>query len=394
MTARNFMVGYPALIAVIVVVDAFATSLFVGSIGFLIGDSPALDASTAMRVVGISALAGVFASVLLARLADRVSIVKTLRLIQALQVLGYVYLGFAHGLLGVGDFSVPGSSLPIALIFFLGRLVSPLRGALPPALMAKDELLGFKSKLRTATLSAVFLGALAVGVLVALPVNVSIALAVVGVAAYGMCSVFTVALPSTAGVPASGAVRTYDSVRSSGCSALPFFNVLSRREWGRWWLLLTTFGVVGIGPAMVPYVVSDAGAWAAWLLAFSSIAGIAVNASSGSLVRRYQFSLSGLPGRIVLVLATFLGMANVMLVGVAMQHTGDTLVFVAVMMLCLVANQIAFTASTVVAWGSQYDAGRDENRTEIVALFSMTGAVGGAAAQIAGGEAFAAVGQE
>lgn len=153
----------------------------------------------------------------------------------------------------------------LATIFFLGRLVSPLRGALPPLYLKKEELLPFKGKLRSWTLTVSLCGVGIASLSSLMDTFFPLLVVVVGALCYTLC------LGSTLKLEPSHFTRNHPKGQ-------PFhFTVLNQHEAQSWLWLLLCFSVIAISSALFPYIVANFDPKASWLLFASSLLGIVVN---------------------------------------------------------------------------------------------------------------------
>ena len=145
------------LIGLNIVIDGFGTASFMAGIGFFTLWWGAVDPAGLLLGMGIGGFAGIGASFIAASLTDTFGRRRLLLIVQSLQLIVYA------GLL------LPVSSMWIVLFCSLGtglgRVVSPVRGALPPMYLDKNDLIGFKAKVKTWTIVATVSGGLIAAVI-------------------------------------------------------------------------------------------------------------------------------------------------------------------------------------------------------------------------------------
>ncbi|QNQ90993.1 MFS transporter [Corynebacterium poyangense] len=351
-----------------VLVDAFVTSLLTAGIGYLIAEVSVVSASQAMMGVGTGVAIGALASLAMGKAADHWGIRKLLSLVQIFQAGSYVLLAVASQELHV--------LAVLTFIFFLGRLVSPLRGALPPRYLPKDQLIQFKTQLRTFTLSVVLGGGLAVPLTLKLGWGMKSTIVVIGAVGYLLCFLFTRALPHS---------ENHDSHPQLTHS---FWRTLAPREWGMWALLLVAFSVIASAPTMVPYVLAKAGEDLSWLLFISSLIGIAINIVVQRLLRDEEVTLTRTRDLRRIAMSMILGLCSVLLLVVAQSFFAGVWSFIVLMILVFSIAHLSQTIVTIVAWNIQYTAGEEKDRALIIAVFSLTSSVGNGCAQFIGSRVF------
>ncbi|MBP3088388.1 hypothetical protein EML15_04405 [Corynebacterium sp. sy017] len=355
------------LIGANVLADAFATAFFSAGIGYVIVEVGIINFSQAMNAIGLGLLAGSFSSLILGRVADQVGTRKLLSIVQVLQISTYLIFGY----------STSQSTLIISIvtIFFLGRLVSPLRGALPPRFMDRATIIVYKTRLRTLTLITILCADGAVSAVTIMNWRIKVFAVAIGMGCYLLCLLSTTALSWCSELPRQRTPQWF-GVRTDA--------VLARSEWGMWVYLLFTFSVVAIGVALIPFVVAHAGKQVSWLLLASSVIGIVINfAVHRGILKNGQLD-RGLDRRLrnSLILVVSILLASMAIALLMVLHLAQAvLVFVLLMLVVFVLAHCGQTLATVVAWDIQYSAGNEKDRAYIVALFSLTSSLGAGAAQ-------------
>lgn len=348
-----------------VVSDAFATSLFTAGIGYYTAEVSLISASYSMRAVGIGVLLGTFSSLAIARMADLFGTVRLLAGVQFLQIACYIYLGF-------GPRNPASIFTSILLIFFLGRLVSPLRGTLPPLYLKREQLLEFKTKLRTITLTVVFLASITVSLVAALHLRMEMLIVLVGIASYGSCVVSTLQLSY---MPNRGANVTNPS---------PTLKALSLSEWRIWFALFVIFSIISVSASITPYAISSWGSKTSWLITFSSVVGIIINIAIHRIISTKERSFNRYTNHVQLAAAGGMGLAALSILSAAIWFSAGLIPFSLAMVVVIVTFHTGQTIATVVAWDIQYNAGSDHNRALIVAIYSLSASLGTALAQLLG----------
>lgn len=375
MAAVTSRLSAESLIRANVITDAFATSFLTAGIGFLAIQVGTVNSDVVMRSVGAGIAIGAFSSLILGKAADRYGSREILSVVQVLQLVTYTALCFTQSTLTL--------VASVFSAFFLGRLVSPLRGALPPRYLRKAKLISFKAQLRTATLITVLPAAASISTIASMDWNIKYCIASTGLFCYTVCLASTKLL-------SQHSPHSLDSQQEPNPVTL-----LSRREWLVWISLLSTFSAITISAAMAPFVVAQAGPRFSWLIFASSLVGIAVNLSIQQQIGRKQKNKSanrnGIRNRGYLALAILLGAFSFLLIALIFLTTPGTILFSLIMLGVFMLMHTAQTLATIVAWNVQYNAGHERNRATIIAIFSLTGSAGTAIAQFLGAHAFSAL---
>jgi MFS family permease len=129
--------SHGTLIGSNIVVDAFGTAVFASGVGFFVVRAVGAEPTQVLSWLTVGGLVGIALSFVAATLADVFGAKPVLLAVQAVQFV--IYLGIA----------IPSTLYLVlalaALGAALGRVVSPVRGALPPMYLARDDLLRFKA---------------------------------------------------------------------------------------------------------------------------------------------------------------------------------------------------------------------------------------------------------
>lgn len=349
----NFLRTPATAIRVNVLVDAFVTSFLAASVGYLTVQS-GINSEDALHAVSIGIVIGTVFSLPLARIGDVVGETTALTIVQILQVLAYVVLGV-----------VPESIWLLGAligVFMLGRFVSPLRGALPPRFLRKEELIGFKVSLRTATLTVVLFGAAAVPCVLYLDISIRAAASWIGVLGYLACSLSTQELHKRR--------TTWVERRKS----IGFRISLGTEVWTSWFKVVVTCAVIATGSTLIPYILAAKGSEFSWLLPLSLLIEIAINYA---IQKNPRFSKGQSPSTLMLLIsASTLGVCGgALLIGSTfLELSTIALSIILIGVFCL--NHTAQTLATIMAWQLQYEKGDDKDRSYIVAIFSMASSLG------------------
>lgn len=352
-----------------VLVDAYVTSFLAASVGYLTVQS-GLEGQGVLHAVGMGIVVGTILSLPLARLGDIVGETKVLSGVQFSQVAAYVVLGIVPGYIPVLGALVG--------IFMLGRLVSPLRGALPPRFLQKDELVSFKVALRTSTLTVVLLGTGTVSCVLLLDISIRTFACVLGSIGYSICILATQELKKSQGVEVVR--RNSFSLRFS----------LGTDVWISCLKVVISFAIIATGSVLVPYILASKGDALSWLLLCSVFIEIAINYV---IQKNSRFKKGGrASSSALLILAVGLGVCGGILLvasaGFLQSMIGFSMALIGVF--CL--NHTARTFATIMAWQFQYEKGNDKDRSLIVAVFSMSSALGVGLANFLGAEIYELIG--
>ncbi|MGP5083039.1 MFS transporter [Corynebacterium variabile] len=365
---RRVAISRQSLITANVLSDALATSMLGSGIGYLVLARTDIRPGLSMSLVGIATFLGILASFPAGILSDFLGTRRVLMIVQGVQVAVYLCLWFTSSYFFL---------FILASAFFLGRIVSPLRGALPPLYIDKQELIGFKSRLRTRTLAVTLLASASIPGILYLDFSLQKTVAIVGFAAYLACLMATYRL---GGALVDGGLKKRPS---NGPMRLTF------QDWTVWLLLLGCFIIVGVAGALFPFIVASFGSGFSWLLFASSIIGIVSN----DVVRRIIPRLSDSNGRIrgvqrIIWLSYLTGsMATLLFVFLLSSASANTLV-ISFLLLGSILGNLSEILGVVVAWDRQYTAGSDDRRSSIVAFFSLSSSLGGSIGQLFGGRVY------
>lgn len=363
------MLSPATAIRINVLVDAYVTSFLAASVGYLTVQS-GLESQGALHAVGMGIVIGTILSLPLARLGDVVGETTVLSGVQILQVAAYVVLGIAPGQIPVLGALVG--------IFMLGRFVSPLRGSLPPRFLQKDELVSFKVALRTSTLTVVLLGTGTVSCVLLLGISIRTSAWVLGSIGYLICILATQELKKK---------QEVEVVRRNSFS-LSFS--LGTDVWISCLKVVISFAFISTGSVLVPYILASKGDKLSWLLLCSVFIEIAINYV---IQKNSRFKKGGRVSNFaLLMLAVGLGACGGILLIASAGSLQSTIGFSLALIVVFCLNHTARTFATIMAWQFQYEKGDDKDRSFIVAVFSMSSALGIGVANFLGAEIYEVIG--
>jgi MFS family permease len=340
-----------------IVVDAFGTAVFASGVGFFVVRAVGAEPDQVLSWLSVGGLVGIGFSFVATTLTDVFGPKRILLAVQALQFV--VYLGMA----------IPTSVYLVlalsALGAALGRVVSPVRGALPPMYLPKDRLLRFKATVRIWTITSAIAGsavAAAVGTLMTATGSELIPL--LNCASFAMVFALTLCLPVH---QRTAMLRTHNVYRPSLDVILTaaLFGVLaalgSAPAYGIAVLAAQKPGLPSASVAVAP-VVSFAVALLGQRLSSGRDLGVRVQ-----MVRILAFSL-------VLELA-----AITLLFLISHIHLAGPVVLTLVALAAAVAEFGAFMVALTL-WDAQYSMGPDSDRASVVGVFTMASSLGMAVA--------------
>lgn len=352
-----------------VLVDAYVTSFLAASVGYLTVQS-GLESQGVLHAVGMGIVIGTILSLPLARLGDVVGETTVLSGVQILQVAAYVVLGMVPGQIPVLGALVG--------IFMLGRFVSPLRGSLPPRFLQKDELVSFKVALRTSTLTVVLLGTGTVSCVLLLDISIRACVCVLGSIGYLICILATQELKKRQGV----------EVARRNSFSLSFS--LGTDVWLSCLKVVISFAIVATGSVLVPYILASKGDTLSWLLLCSVFIEIAINYV---IQKNSRFKKGGRASSSALLMsAVGLGVCGGIFLVASAGFLQSMIGFSLAMIVVFCLNHTARTFATIMAWQFQYEKGDDKDRSLVVAVFSMSSALGVGLANFLGAEIYEMIG--
>ena len=358
-----------AAIRINVLVDAYVTSFLGASVGYLTIQS-GLESQGALRAVGIGIVIGTVLSLPLARLGDVVGETTVLGGVQILQFISYIALGIVPG-------HIPMLGTLVG-IFLLGRFVSPLRGALPPRYLQKEELVSYKVALRTSTLTVVLLGTATVSCVLFFGISIRIFSSMLGGIGYLICILSTQALKEKQQVEV---VRRNSFVLRLSLGSDVWISCLK---------VIISFGIIATGSALFPYILASKGNNLSWLLFCSVFIEIAINYA---IQKNSRFKNGNrISNLALLILAVSLGICGGFLLIASAIFLQSMIAFSIALIAVFCLIHTAQTFATIMAWQFQYEKGDDQDRSFVVAIFSMASALGVGFANFSGAEIYEFVG--
>ncbi|MBM0262602.1 hypothetical protein [Corynebacterium macginleyi] len=216
----------------------------------------------------------------------------------------------------------------------------------------------------------VFLGALTVSLAAMGQLRMEFLIACVGIVAYCLCAASTFRLwdvPNKAKQP-----KKLHSI----------WKVLSFSDWKLWLALLLSFSVVALSASIAPYAISLWGNRASWLIGFSSLIGILINSAIHKMISKTDGVFNRLPNRVRIAIVLGIGLIAFSILTAAIWFSIAIIPFFLAMVIVIVLFHAGQTIATVVAWDTQYNAGSDDNRALIVAIFSLSSSFGAGLAQL------------
>jgi hypothetical protein len=341
------------LIGANIVVDAFGTATFLSGIGFFAIGSVGATPTQILHWLSIGIFAGVGLSFFASAFVDAIGPKRVLLALQTAQFVTYFALLFT------------GSVTLVLVLCGLGaalsRITSPVRGALPPIYLDKEQLLQFKAKVKVWIVTVTILGG---GVAVVSSMldehGALLAIPAINCASFLAVMVLTILLPEREG-------------------ATPSKKVSFRPPSVEIFLSASVFAfLIGLGSApesAVAVLAADKEGMPAIVVAISSIAGFAV-ALGGQRLLKGRDGLVRRHGRSILLTSLGCEALAVSLVGIASFRNVDAVTAVALIGLGLTLAEISLLGVTYAMWDVQYSIGDDADRGRIIGVFSIATSVG------------------
>lgn len=349
--------GPAALIGSNIVVDAFGTAVFSAGIGFFAIRWADAEPSDVLNWLTIGGLLGIGLSLFAASLVDSIGPKPILLVVQACQFT--VYFGM------IIDMPVIAVLALCALGAALGRIVSPVRGALPPLYLSKERLLEFKATVKVWTVTMAIAGG-AVAAILGMQKN-SAALVLIPLL---NCVSFIVVFMLTLGLPDRGRPEKrarfglYLPSAQVACTALLF-------------AVLAGLGTVpGYGVAVLA---ADKLGVPSAIVGIAPAVSFSVAILGQQLAKGRSFSLRTQIARIVVVSLVLESTALACLYVISANDLGA----ISIVSLVVASSALAETGALIVAfalWDVQYNIGNDADRGGIVGVFTMASSLGLAAA--------------
>lgn len=343
-----------------IVADAYGTSLFNAGLGFYVTQALHSSAVAGLMSASVGGLIGIVAGYPLAALSDRWGVRRVLSALQVVQALVLLPLVLtSNQALGLAA---------IAATFGLGRAVSPVRGALPPAYINRSGLLPFKAGVRTATLIAVLTGTMSAAAIAATgSERILVLVPIANIASFLAALAFTRILDP---LPVPKATR-------------PWWGSLGPVHLGRRGAFyLCAFFVVymtsGVADATMPFAVAQRGSGLGWLIGAASAIGVLVALAGQVAVKRLSSLTAEQMGsaRAVLGCGFMLLVVGVSLSALAVNTAGSTAWFIGLIILATVVSEVGVVVTSLVLWDVQYRIGPDDRRGAVVGMFSLSTSLG------------------
>jgi MFS family permease len=340
-----------------IVVDAFGTAVFASGVGFFVVRAVGAEPDQVLSWLSIGGLVGIGFSFVATTLTDVFGPKRILLAVQALQFV--VYLGMA----------IPTSLYLVLALSALGaalaRVVSPVRGALPPMYLSKDRLLRFKATVRTWTITSAIAGSA-----VAAAVGASTATFSSELIPLLNCASFAIAFALTLCLPVhqrTATPRTHKIYR-------PSLDVITTAA------LFGVLAALGSAPAYgIAILAAQNPAVPSVSVAVAPVVSFAVALLGQRLSKGRNL---GVRARVVRILAISLVLelvATILLFLISRIHLAGPVVLTLVALAAALAELGAFMVALAL-WDAQYSMGPDSDRASVVGVFTMASSLGMAVA--------------
>ncbi|GGN48729.1 hypothetical protein FHR83_009330 [Actinoplanes campanulatus] len=335
-----------------VVVDAFGTATFLAGIGFFVIGSLGATPTQVLHWLTIGTFAGIGVSFFASAMVDSLGPKRVLLAVQCAQFFTYFGLLFVDSVTLVLVLCGLGAALT--------RVTSPVRGALPPAYLDKEQLLQFKAKVKVWVVAVTILGG-GVSAAAALLDEHGALLAIPAV----NCASFLAAMALTLMLPERKNTQwNRVSFRPPSLGILLTASVFA---------LIVGFGsapdsavaVLAAGKEGIPPAIVAIGAVVGFAVA---LAGQRVLKGRESLVRQHL-------GATLLVALIVEGLAAIAMAIVSFRDA-PAIISLILIAVGLTLAEIALIGVTYAMWDAQYSVGDDSDRGRIIGVFSIATSVG------------------
>ena len=154
--------------------------------------------------------------------------------------------------------------------------------------------------------------------------------------------------------------------------------------------VVISFVIIATGSALIPYILASKGTKFSWLLFCSVFIEIAINYVIQKNPRfKNENRLSNL---VLLIVAVSLGICGGLLLIASAIFLQSMIAFSIALIAAFCLNHAAQTFATIMAWQFQYEKGDDQDRSFVVAIFSMASAFGVGLANFLGAKIYEFVG--
>jgi hypothetical protein len=333
-----------------IVTDAFGTAVFLSGVGFFTLTGSGIDASHVLTALAVGGLVGIALSYPTASLVDMWGARPILLALQAAQVAVYVTMAAAAAAHVVVAACAVGAGL--------GRIASPVRGALPPLYLLKGDLVEFKARVKVWTMVLALLGgAVAAAVGAAKSAEALIMIPTLNALSFAGAFVLTLRLPQP--------LRVSKASRPWWVLYRPSKSVLSGTAF---------FGVLlclGYVPESATSVLVAGVGLPTWVVAASPALALAVALAGRRAVRGLGDRLRDVRTPVVSAALALEVAAAAALALVVYVHDLPAAAQVALSVLAAAAAELAMIGILYLLWDIQYSVGTDHDRGGIVGVFTI-----------------------
>jgi hypothetical protein len=313
-------------------------------------DGSGIDASHVLTALAVGGLVGIALSYPTASLVDMWGARPILLALQAAQVAAYVTMAVAATAHVVVAACAVGAGL--------GRIASPVRGALPPLYLLKGDLVEFKARVKVWTMVLALLGgAVAAAVGAAKSAEALIMIPTLNALSFAGAFVLTLRLPQP--------LRVSKASRPWWVPYRPSKSVLSGTAY---------FGVLlclGYVPESATSVLVAGVGLPTWVVAASPALALAVALAGRRAVRGRGDRLRDVRTPVVSAALTLEVAAAAALALVVYVHDLPAAAQVALSVLAAAAAELAMIGILYLLWDIQYSVGTDHDRGGIVGVFTI-----------------------